>query len=97
MPIYTGTPQKRTFKDVPTGSIIKYNIPFNKKNLDKIKTRCKPNTRLYVYDAGKSGKGGKDGKIGVETWEDFENRDFRELLDSSYLATTRLAHQMKVL
>lgn len=97
MPVYTGTPQRRQYKDYPESSKNKYDIPFTKENLDKIRKKSQPSTRLYVYDTAKSGRGGKDGKIGVAEWKDFEERSFQELIEGTYLLKTKLEQQIKAM
>ena len=97
LPVYTGTPQRRQFKDYPESSKNRYDIDFNAENIAKIKKQCVPYTRLYVYDLSKSGKGGKDGKIGVENWIDFENRTFKELIEGTYIMKTKMEQQLQAL
>ena len=96
-PIFTGTPQKTTFEWDLVGNTIKYTIPFNKEEFDKLKHKMTPVTRLYIYDSSVSGRGGKTGKIGVQNVEDFLNRPFKELMDGSYLLKTRLEHEYRTL
>ena len=97
MPIYTGTPQRRQFKDYPESSINRYDIEFTPANIGKIKAKTVPHTRLYVYDLSRSGKGGRDGKIGVEKWEDFENREFKDLIEGTYIMRTKMEQQLQAL
>lgn len=90
-------PARRTFKDTPESHVTKYDIPFTKENVNKIKTKCNNTTFLYVYDLSKSGRGGKDGKIGVKSWEDFTNRSFNDLMEGTYLLKQQYEMQLKAM
>jgi hypothetical protein len=88
-PVFSGQPQRRQFKESPESFQLKYDIPFTREEVGKLKPKCK-NTRLYVYDLSKSGRGGKDGKIAVDNWDDFIARPFKELIEGTYLLKNQL-------
>lgn len=94
MGIYTGTPQKRTFKWDYEGYTEKYTQEWDIKFLKTLKEKCTPVTQLYVYNSKISGRGGKGGKFGVDHWDDFINRPFQELFKGTYIYENQLKQEI---
>lgn len=92
--VFSGTPERRKFKDVPESSELQYEIEFSAETVDNLRKKAK-NCRLYVYDLSKSGRGGKDGKIAIDNWDDFKNRSFKELMEGTYLLKNQLENEIK--
>jgi|SRR5215212_2654858 len=93
----TGEPQRRKFKDKPESHETKYELEFSIENVDKLRRKSDNSTMLYVYDLSKNGRGGKDGKIGVQSWVDFKEREFNDLIEGTYLVRRQYELQLQAL